>query len=75
MHVLEIMHNKLGDKKIFWEEDNKKDISKAEKLFKEKIKDGFMAFGYKAGEKLGKLIRGFDPTFDRIVLTPAPMGG
>lgn len=75
MPVLHIMTPFDGDKRVKWEKENKKDVKKVKRLFSEKIKDGFLAFGYMAGEKTGKIIKKFDEAFDRILLIPAPAGG
>ena len=73
MTHLHVMDPRRGDKHI--QVENDKDLKKAERLFKKKLKEGFMAFGYKAGSRVAHAIRKFDKSFDRIVMGPAFMGG
>jgi len=72
LHIIDKVH---GDKRIQWEPENKKDLKKVEKILKEKLKDGWLAYGYKVGKKIAEQIRKFDPSFDRIVVTPPFAGG
>lgn len=65
LHIIDKMH---GDKRIQWEGDNKKDIGKIKRILREKLKAGWLAYGFKGDDKTGKQLRGFDPSFDRIVL-------
>lgn len=75
MAILHIIDPKLGDKRIQWQPDDKKDISKIKNLIEEKMKAGWLVYGFKAGDKIGKLMRGFDKAFDRIVLQEPFVGG
>lgn len=75
MATLYVMDKIKGDKRIQWELGNKRDVNKAKKLFSQKIKDGFLAVGYKAGEKTGTVIKEFSEQFDRIVLQMPLAGG
>ena len=74
---LAILHiiSQEGDKRIQWQPDDEKDIAKIKKLIQEKIKDGWLVYGFKAGKKIGTLLRGFDKAFDRIVLQQPFVGG
>lgn len=74
MPMFHIVDKLKGDKRIHWEPDNKKDISKVKKLFDQKLKDGYLAYTFDEESKQARQIREFDETADRIVLQP-PMGG
>lgn len=75
MAILHILDKQLGDKRIQWEPEDKKDVEKVKQMVQEKIKAGWLVSGFKAGQKVGTLLRGFDKAFDRIVLQEPMVGG
>ena len=75
MPTLFVIDRVKGDKRIQWEEQNKKDIAKAKRLFNQKLKDGWLAFGFKEGEKDGDMLRQFSEEYDRIIMQPPFAGG
>jgi len=73
--VLSVLDKLKGDKRVQWDKGNEQDVEKAKKLFDEKKKEGFMAWGYKKGLENPFLLHEFDEDCDRIVMTPPPIGG
>jgi hypothetical protein len=75
MGTLHIIDKLYGDKRILWEPENKKDIEKAKKTFEEKIKEGWLAYGYKKGKAIAEQLFEFSTLFERIVLQQPMVGG
>ena len=77
MAVLNILDPILGDKQIVWREDDKDSLKEAQRIFKEKLKDGWLAFKVdkEKPDRRGTLIREFDDKAPKIVMVPAPGGG
>ena len=77
MAVLNILDPILGDKQIVWREDDKDSLKEAQRIFKEKLKDGWLAFKVdkEKPDRRGTLIREFDDKAIKIVMVPAPAGG
>ena len=77
MAVLNILDPVLGDKQIVWREDDKDSLQEAQRIFKEKLKDGWLAFKVdkEKSDRRGTLIREFDDKALKIVMVPAPAGG
>jgi hypothetical protein len=64
----------IGTKlKLTWREDNAKEVSIAEKAFKEYVEKGWLAIGEKSGKKTQ--IFTFDQNLEMIVLSPIIVGG
>jgi hypothetical protein len=65
-----------GDTKIMWDKDNPDEVDAARLQFEHLTKKGYLA--YKAegnkGEK-GEKVTKFDPTAERLILTPPLRGG
>jgi hypothetical protein len=71
----EIIHlARVGDIKIQWNSENRKEVAVARELFDKRIKEGWSAFREKMGEK-GDKITVFDPDAERIILVPSISGG
>lgn len=77
MAVLSIMDPILGDKQIVWREDDKDSLKEAQRIFKEKLKDGWLAFKVdkEKPDRRGTLIREFDDKALKIVMVPPAQGG
>ncbi len=59
--------------KLTWREGNREEIARAEEVFKKYVGRGWLAIGETSDRK--KQIFAFDPTFDRITLSPIMVGG
>lgn len=67
--------DKKGDTKILWDSDNQAEVENARRSFDDLRGKGYMAFTVdKRGEK-GDVIRTFDPSAEKIILTPPMRGG
>ena len=75
--ILNILDPMLGDKQIVWREDDKKSLEEAQKIFKEKLKDGWLAFKVNMEEpdRRGTLLRDFDEKSEKIIMVPPVQGG
>lgn len=62
-----------GELRLTWREDNAEEMARAKETFKEYLSRGWLAVGESSGIK--KQIFAFDPSFDRIVLSPIMVGG
>lgn len=71
MHVM----NESGDTRLSWDEDNRDEVANAKRTFEDMTGKGYMAYKMnKSGEK-GEQIRTFDPSVEKIVLSPQMKGG
>lgn len=76
MALLHIMDKMLGDKKLIWRADDPDSKTKAIDEFKKKLSMGWLAFKLDPKHpSKGQMIREFDETASKIVLTPPPGGG
>ena len=62
-----------GELTLVWQKGNAEEEARAEKAFREYVNRGWLAVGEASGIK--KQIFAFDPSFDRIVLSPIMVGG
>jgi len=76
MAMLRIIDRLYGDKQLVWRADDKESKEKALQEFKDRIKQGWLAFIPKGDNpKQGKQIRDFDENAETIVMTPPVAGG
>ena len=74
-HVLSYT-NETGDTKVIWDASNADEVSAARDTYNKLKKKGFYA--YKATGKegvTGELIREFDPSIERMIMTQEQVGG
>jgi hypothetical protein len=66
---------KPGDTKLIWDPDNEHEVAAARKMFNSLRDKRFLAF--KVGEKgrKGEQITTFDPSLEKIIMSPAIAGG
>lgn len=69
-----------GDVRISWNKDNPDEVAAAKAAFdRAKSREGGRMLGYrvegKKGQKLGEVVREFDPTAERLVMSPQQQGG
>ena len=73
-HVLCIL-DRTGDTRLIWNPDDDVEVENARRTFTEMLAKGFRAFSVnKKGDK-DKQIREFDPEAEKMILTPALVGG
>lgn len=71
MHILD----KTGDTKVIWDSKNADEVDAAEAQFDSLRSKGFIAYKVnKKGDK-GEVITTFDPTAEKIILSPPIVGG
>lgn len=65
-----------GDVKMLWSADNTDEVAAAQKTFDDLKKKGFLAYKVvgKDGAKGEQLLK-FDPTAERIIMSPPMVGG
>ena len=74
-HEMAVM-DRTGDTKIMWDPDNPDEVSAARKTFDELVgKKKMLAFSVKKSGKQGEQVREFDPKAERLIITPALVGG
>lgn len=68
--------DETGDTKIIWDRSNTTEAEIARAAFRKAKADGFMAYRVvgKDGSR-GEVLAEFDPTAERIILTPPLRGG
>jgi tRNA U38,U39,U40 pseudouridine synthase TruA len=68
--------DRTGDTKLMWDPENKDEVEAARKTFDELVgTKKMMAFKVKKSGKQGEQIKEFDPTAERMIITPALVGG
>lgn len=67
--------DRSGDTKLIWSKDNEDEVENAERTFNDLKKKGFAAYAVKKGGKKGKVINGFDPDAEKIIMAPLLRGG
>lgn len=71
MHVLD----RTGDSRFMWSPDNPDEIKAAKQHFK-KLKDkGYLAYKVEDDGSKGEVIRDFDETAGKIIMSPQLVGG
>jgi len=76
MGVLQILHPKHGDLKHEWSENRPEEVELARKTFNEAIAKGMLVYKMdEHGEKVGEVIRTFDPKIRRMIAMPPLRGG
>lgn len=74
-HMLSIPDS-TGDNRIMWDPRDADEVAIARKAFNEAKKKGMLAYAVNAdGEKTGEVIREFDPTRSKIIMTKQLVGG
>ena len=76
MGVLQILHPKHGDLRHEWSPDRPEEVALAEKTFNEAIARGMLIYKMDDhGEKVGEVVRKFDPKLRRLIAMPPMRGG
>ena len=68
--------DQTGDTKLIWDRNNRDEVDAARELFGKLKKKGHLAYTVR-GEKgdKGDVIQEFDPTAERIIMSPRLIGG
>lgn len=73
-HVLAIL-DKTGDTKVMWEVEDDTSVVAAAEAFLAKVEAGYTAYAIKDGGAEAEVIKNFDKTAEKIILTPQFIGG
>lgn len=72
LHILDV----TGDTRITYQPvDTDQEFHEAQKIFAQKLLEGYMAFTVEPETKVKKVIYRFDETAVQIIMTPAVRGG
>ena len=73
-HEMAVMDS-TGDTKLIWEEENRDEVEAAREMFDSLKKKGYLAYAVnKKGDK-GDVLDRFDPSAERIIMSPQLKGG
>jgi hypothetical protein len=73
-HEMAVM-DETGDTKLIWEEDNQAEVDAAKEMFNSLKKKGYLAYSVdRKGEK-GEVMTKFDPSAEKIIMSPPLQGG
>lgn len=74
-HVLVIL-DRDGDTRITWDPDNEDDVENAREVFNRLVTEKkYQAFSVVEGGEKGELVREFDPEAEKLIMSPALVGG
>ena len=73
-HEMAVMDS-TGDTKLIWEEENRDEVEAAREMFDSLKKKGYLAYAVnKKGDK-GDVLDRFDPSAEKIIMSPQLRGG
>jgi len=73
-HEMAVMDG-TGDTKLIWEEENRDEVEAAREMFDSLKKKGYLAYAVnKKGDK-GDVLDRFDPSAEKIIMSPQLKGG
>lgn len=75
MGTLAILDRRAGDITVGWDKNNPDEIENAQATFDDMRAKGHLAYVLDKDGKKGQQIKKFDPSVERIILTPALVGG
>jgi hypothetical protein len=64
-----------GDTRIEWDRRNRDEVAAAREMFAKMKDKRYLAYRLDADGSQGEVIREFDPTAERIIMSPQPVGG
>jgi hypothetical protein len=73
-HVLVALDH-TGDTRVLWDPTNADEISAAKAMFDSLKKKGYLAYSVKKNGEQGEVVRSFDATEGKIIMTPQLVGG
>jgi len=73
-HEMAVMDS-TGDTKLIWEEENRDEVEAAREMFDSLKRKGYLAYAVnKKGDK-GDVLDRFDPSAEKIIMSPQLKGG
>ena len=73
-HEMAVMDS-TGDTKLIWEEENSAEVEAAREMFDSLKRKGYLAYAVnKKGDK-GDVLDRFDPSAEKIIMSPQLRGG
>lgn len=70
-----IVMDQTGDTRSIWNPDNEDEVAAARVQYDKLKRKGYLAYTVKADGGQGEVIRDFDPTAGKIIMTPPLQGG
>ncbi len=67
--------DRTGDLKSFWDRTKPEEVAQARRTFDDMRAKGYLAFRLIGDGTKGEQIREFDPTAEKIIMSPAMQGG
>lgn len=67
--------DRTGDTKVIWDSKNADEVAAAKAAFDTLKKKGFLAYTVSKDGSKGEVIREFDETAERIIMSPPMQGG
>lgn len=64
-----------GDTKVIWDHKNADEVEAARATFNSLKKKNYIAYTVKKDGDKGEIIREFDPTAEKIIMSPQMVGG
>lgn len=73
-HLLIVMDH-TGDTKIIWDEDQAAEVDNARETFNRMKKQGYLAYSVDRKGDKGTVIKEFDPSAERLIMSKQTVGG
>lgn len=70
-----VILDQTGDTKVIWDKGNQDEVDAARSTFSDLKKKGYMAYSVKEDGDKKKIIHEFDPSAEKLILTPPLRGG
>jgi hypothetical protein len=67
--------DRTGDTKVIWDRHNEAEVEAARATFDSLRSKGYLAYTVNKDGTTGEVIRAFDPTAEKIILSPPMAGG
>lgn len=67
--------DRTGDTRVEWDPDNPEEVTWARQTFDAAKRKRYLAYRLDANGRQGELLREFDPSAERIVMSPQTTGG
>ena len=67
--------DKSGDTKILWDSAQDDEVDAARRTFDDLKKKGYLAYSVDKKGNKGEVIKKFDPDAEKIIMSPALVGG
>jgi hypothetical protein len=67
--------DRTGDTKTIWDADNADEVEVARETFNKLKRKGYLAYRVKENGKKGEIITEFDPSAQKLIMSPPMAGG